>query len=68
MLTQQVTMSTHWQAEFNMSLPEMGLLQSAALIGYLLGQVFYAELKTMNAAAHTFAMSFIYCYFSNNHA
>ena len=27
------------QAEFNMSLPEMGLLQSSALIGYLLGQV-----------------------------
>ena len=27
------------QAEFNMSLPDMGLLQSAALFGYLLGQV-----------------------------
>ncbi|DBA75546.1 TPA: hypothetical protein ACH3X2_009106 [Trebouxia sp. C0005] len=26
-------------AEFHMSLPEMGLLQSAALIGYLLGQI-----------------------------
>ena len=27
------------QAEFNMTLPDMGLLQSAALFGYLLGQV-----------------------------
>ena len=27
------------QAEFSMSLPDMGLLQSAALVGYLLGQV-----------------------------
>lgn len=30
------------QAEFNMSLPDMGLLQSAALFGYLLGQVLVA--------------------------
>ena len=30
------------QAEFNMSLPDMGLLQSAALFGYLLGQVLLA--------------------------
>ena len=27
------------QAEFNLSFPSMGLLQSAALIGYLFGQV-----------------------------
>lgn len=27
------------QAEFNMTLPDVGVLQSAALIGYLFGQV-----------------------------
>lgn len=47
-----------------MSLPEMGLLQSAALVGYLLGQVCPAGLKTMHAAAHTFTMSSMYRWFT----
>lgn len=32
-------MLPYTQAEFHMTLPDMGLLQSAALVGYLLGQV-----------------------------
>lgn len=33
------SMHNDLQTEFNMTLPDMGVLQSAALIGYLFGQV-----------------------------